>query len=799
MPERPTFSKDEQQQINALYTELKQKTAPFLADGDEERLRRQLLTAVEEGQLQHDLFGLYPVVSSLQTAILVVDEIGLRRDSVIAVMLRPCVEAGILSTDEAAKAYGEAVGRILQGLQRIQELYKKNPVVESENFRNLLLSFAEDMRVILIMIADRVNLMRQIRDVMAAHSIDEKREAGAAQSLPGQDGSHDVTPPTPHPSPLEAGLRVSEEAAYLYAPLAHKLGLYKLKSELEDLSLKYLEHDAYYHIKEKLNATKAARDAYISRFIGPVEQKLKEAGFTFHIKGRTKSIHSIWQKMKKQKCPFEGVYDLFAIRIIIDCPPEKEKQQCWQTFAIITDMYTSNPKRMRDWLSVPKSNGYESLHITVLGPEQKWVEVQIRTERMDDVAERGVAAHWRYKGVKQGEGGMDEWLAGIRQMLEIGGERLEAGGERPGQGQDNTHNAQPPTLTSQVELMDMFRMDLYDDEIYVFTPKGDLLKFPKGATVLDMAYHIHSKVGSACTGARINGKVVTFRQELHSGDQVEILTSSTQYPKQEWLNIVKTSRARSKIRLALKETQQKEALLVKEMLERKFRNRKIEQDEGLMMRVIRRLGYKESSDFYRDLAHGQLDVQTVIDKYVEMQQGDHAVTGDNMARSAGEFNFQSSAFSLPSPTDDELVIGQDLKGLDFHLARCCNPIYGDPVFGFVTTGGGIKVHRQDCPNAPELRRRFGYRIVKARWSGKGSSQYQITLRVVGNDDLGIVNNLTSIISKDEKLVLRNINIDSNDGLFRGTLTIMINDNTRLEALIKKLRTVKGVKQVDRVM
>jgi GTP pyrophosphokinase len=368
---------------------------------------------------------------------------------------------------------------------------------------------------------------------------------------------------------------------------------------------------------------------------------------------------------------------------------------------------------------------------------------------------------------------MDEWLNGIRQMLES---------------------------ASGMEAMDQFRMDLYDDEIYVFTPKGDLLKFPKGATVLDMAYHIHSKVGSACTGARINNKVVTFRQELHSGDQVEILTSSTQYPKQEWLNIVKTSRAKAKIRLALKETQQKEALMVKEMLERKFKNRKIEQDESLMMRTMKKLGYKEASDFYRDIAHEALDVQMVFDKYLELQQGEKVITGDNLARSAEEFVLEDSHFApmANQNSDDVLVIGQDLKGVDYQLAKCCNPIYGDQVFGFVTISGGIKIHRCDCPNAPEMRRRFGYRIVKAKWSGKGSSQYAITLRIIGNDDLGIVNNLTSIISKDEKLILRNINIDSNDGLFRGTLTIMINDNTRLEALIKKLRTVKGVKQVERI-
>lgn len=738
------FTKEERKQLSMLYAGLKEKTGPTLEPGDEKKIRSHLKGVLRAHQVQRDLFGLNPIVTSLQTALLVVDEIGLRRDAVLAIMLRPCVAAGFIGIDEVGTDYGLSVARILHGLQRIQELYKKNPVIESENFRNLLLSFAEDMRVILIMIADRVNLMRQIRDAEAE----------------------------------EARQQVSEEAAYLYAPLAHKLGLYKLKSELEDLSLKYLEHDAYYMIREKLNATKKARDEYIDRFIKPIEEKLTAAGMKFHMKGRTKSIHSIWQKMKKQKCGFEGVYDLFAIRIIIDCPVENEKQQCWQTFAIITDMYTSNPKRMRDWLSVPKSNGYESLHITVLGPEKKWVEVQIRTERMDEVAERGVAAHWRYKGVKQAEGGMDEWLNGIRQMLE--------------------ENDSLSNLHSSLDAMNMFRMDLYDDEIYVFTPKGDLLKFPKGATVLDMAYHIHSKVGSACTGARINNKVVTFRQELHSGDQVEILTSSTQYPKQEWLNIVKTSRAKSKIRLAIKETQQKEALLVKEMLERKFKNRKIELDEAIMMRTIKKLGYKENSDFYRDLAHDELDVQTVIDKYVDLQQGYRATTGDNGGRSAEEFVLDDHISQQMPQNDDVLVIGQDLKGLDFQLARCCNPIYGDPVFGFVTNGGGIKIHRNDCPNAPEMRRRFGYRIVKAKWSGKGSSQYAITLRVIGNDDLGIVNNLTSIISKDEKLKLRSINIDSNDGLFRGNLVIMINDNTRLESLIKKLRTVKGVKQVERI-
>ena len=673
-----------------------------------------------------------------QTADILEEEIGLKGDAIQAVHLIPEIEEGHLSLEAVEAEYGPQVSRILHGLNRIQQLYQKNPVIESENFRNLLLSFAEDMRVILIMIADRVNLMRQIRDTKN----------------------------------LEAKMEVSQEAAYLYAPLAHKLGLYKLKSELEDLSLKYMEHDAYYMIREKLSETKASRDAYIDAFIKPVEAKVQAAGIKCHIKGRTKSIHSIWQKMKKQKCGFEGIYDLFAIRIIIDCPEEKEKMQCWQAYSIVTDMYQPNPKRLRDWLSVPKSNGYESLHITVLGPEQKWVEVQIRTERMDEIAERGVAAHWRYKGVK-GETGLDEWLTNIRSMLEH---------------------------SEGLEAMDQFKMDLYEDEVFVFTPHGDLHKFPLGATVLDFAYHIHSKLGNQCTGGRINGKVVSIRQQLKSGDQVEILTSTQQKPRQEWLNIVKTSRARSKIRLALKETQQKEGLFAKETLERKFKNRKIEPDEGTMFHVIRKLGYKEVSDFYKSIADGQLDVNSVVDKYIEVHEGEKTITGDNVARSAAEFELDNSKLSSFNPqlSDDTLVIDRDLKGLDYQLARCCHPIYGDPIFGFVTINGGIKIHRQDCPNAPELRRRYGYRVVKAKWSGKGSSQYSITLRVIGNDDIGIVNNLTSIISKDEKLILRSINIDSHDGLFSGNLVVMLEDTSRLEALIRKLRTVKGVKQVERI-
>ncbi len=730
------FTIEEKKEFMQLAASLKEAVSGTLMPNDEKNLKAQIETELRQGSLARDVFGLNPILLSMQTAQLEVEEIGMKRDCVIAILLYNSVIGGRLTLDTARELYGDGIANIIHGLVRIHELYTKTPIIESENFRNLLLSFAEDMRVILIMIADRVNLMRRIRDT-------------------GND---------------EARRRVAEEASYLYAPLAHKLGLYKLKSELEDLSLKYLEHDAYYMIKEKLNATKKSRDAYIERFIQPIKQKLDELGIKCHVKGRTKSIHSIWQKMKKQKCGFEGIYDLFAIRIIIDSPFDKEKMLCWQAYSLVTDMYQPNPKRLRDWLSVPKSNGYESLHITVLGPENKWVEVQIRTERMDEVAERGLAAHWRYKGIK-GESGLDEWLGNIRTALETG---------------------------DDMQLMDQFKMDLYEDEVFVFTPKGDLLKFPKGATILDFAYHIHSGVGNRCVGGRINGKNVSIREVLHSGDQVEIVTQNNQTPKQDWLNIVQTARARAKIRLALKETQVKESVYAKEMLARKFKNRKIEMEESVMSHLIKKLGFKETSDFYKQLTDEKLDANDVIEKYVEERDRDQKQHAATNVRSAEEFCYERPEDEVGRGSDDVLVIDRNLKGLDYTLSKCCHPIYGDPVFGFVTVSGGIKIHHVNCPNAPELRKRFGYRIVKAKWSGKGASQYSITLRVVGNDDIGIVNNITSVISKEEKIVMRSINIDSHDGLFSGNLVVQLEDTSKLEALLKKLRTVKGVKSVTRL-
>lgn len=737
MEETAFFNKNEKEQLVSLYKKLLRLSKDTLQKDDCRKIKSHLIKVMKDGSIPRNAFGMNPIIKDMQTAVIVAEEIGMRRASILGIMLHESVKYNLCTLEEVKNEYGEDVAIIIKGLVKINELYAKSPTIESENFRNLLLSFAEDMRVILIIIADRVNLMRQIKD-----------------------SEND-----------EARIMVSNEAAYLYAPLAHKLGLYKLKSELEDLSLKYTQHDIYYHIKDKLNATKAARDRYIDAFIEPIKKKLEEAGLKFHMKGRTKSIHSIYQKMKKQGCPFEGVYDLFAIRIILNSELDKEKQECWQAYSIVTDMYLPNPKRLRDWLSVPKSNGYESLHITVMGPEGKWVEVQIRTERMDEIAEKGLAAHWRYKGIK-GETGLDEWLNSIRETLE--------------------------NADSDLEAMDQFKLDLYKDEVFVFTPKGDLYKLPQGATVLDFAFTIHTNLGSKCIGARVNGKNVQLKQVLNSGDQVEIMTSSTQVPKQDWLNFVTTSKARTKIRQALKEIAARQTQFAKETLERKFKNKKIEYDESILMRLIKKMGFKTVTDFYKSISDESSDINNIIEKYQELQKRETEQRYEVIYRSAEGYNLQQNTELKDYFKDDVLVIDQNLKGIDFNLAKCCNPIYGDDVFGFVTISGGIKIHRCDCPNAHDMKSRFPYRIVRARWAGKSQGkQYPITLKIVGHDDIGIVTNITSIINKENNILLRSISVDSNDGLFSGMLTVMVDDTSKLEALIKKLRTVKGVKQVNR--
>ncbi len=672
-----------------------------------------------------------------------IEDIGLHKMAVAAILLRHADLAAV------EKVFDKQVVTIIRGLRRVNDLYKVDTSLETENFRKLLLTLAEDVRVVLIIIAERAALMRKLNQEAIVSSLN--------------NGTIDYA---------TYKKQIAQETSFLYAPLAHRLGLYAIKTEFEDLALKFTEYDTYKAIAKTLNETKRSRDAYIDAFITPLKEKLASMGFTFSIKGRTKSIQSIYKKMIKQNTTVEHIYDLFAIRIILDSAPEKEKAECWQVYSVIADMYQPNPKRLRDWLTIPKSNGYESLHTTVLGPDNKWVEVQIRTKRMDEIAEKGVAAHWKYKGIKA-ENGMDAFLKSVREMLE--------------NSQVESH-----------EVMNDFRLNLYEEEVFVFTPNGDLFKLPKGSTVLDFAFAIHTGLGCRCTGGKIGNKNVPIRHVLHNGDQVEILSSPTQKPSQAWLSLVHTARAKNKIRQALKELEFKNAAEGREMLERRFKNWKLEYDEVNVSRLSKKMGYKSVSDFYQALAQGKLDILDIRTVYQELIEPKAEHTPQTV-QSAADFELQTPHAEQRTSSVDELVIDRNLKNVDYKLAKCCNPIYGDEIFGFVSVTNGIRIHRKDCPNARQMQERYPYRIVPARWSGKAvGQQYPITLRVVGNDDIGIVTNISSLINKESGILLRTISIDSHDGLFEGHLTLLVSDLGQLEQIQKKITTVRGVKQVSRM-
>lgn len=673
---------------------------------------------------------------TVSTSIILMEELGLKSAAILGLLLyRPVMHKSVM-IDEVTNIFGEDIANIVTGLMKINALEVTESAIASDNYINLLITLAEDMRVILIKIASRLHRIRN------AEKYSEQYR-----------------------------LQLAIEISYLYTPLAHKLGLYNIKTELEDLYLRYTDREAYDFILGKISESKASRDKYIAEFIAPVDEKLKETGLKYDIKGRVKSISSINNKLKKQKIDFESIYDLFAIRIILDSPIEREKAECWQVYSIVADLYTPNPKRLKDWLSIPKSNGYESLHTTVMGNESRWVEVQIRTRRMDEIAERGLAAHWKYKGVKS-QSKMDDWLTGLREMLE--NKNLDTG-----------------------EKLENFKLDLYEDEIYVFTPKGDLHKLPYGATILDFAFSIHSRIGSTCVSGKVNGRNVSIRHKLKNGDQIEILTSPNQSPKQDWLNFVVTSKAKNKIRQSLKEEANKQVEIAKEQLKRRVKNRKIEINESIMMRLIKKLGFKTITDFYIKIAEESLDINTVIDQYLELEKKETEQHERHEAISAENYVVHTPETKKDSVNKEELIIDQNLTGVDYKLAKCCNPIYGDEIFGFVSSQG-IKIHRKNCPNAKDMFSRFAYRVIPAKWSGKSGSTYTVTLRVIGNDDIGIINNLTSIIAKETGISMRSISIDSNDGLFHGNISVMLNNTDMLNGLIKKLKTVKGVKEISRL-
>lgn len=730
------FSTDETKELRRLYRTLRHSLAEAVPYNDFSRVRTAISEAMAGCEMPRDRFGRHPLLHAMATTEELCHSVSPDRSMAVAVMLYNLVKLDLMPQRQLQEEWDDDISRLVDGLRKVAGLYSRQASVQSDNFRKLLLTFAEDIRVIIIMLVDRLVLMRAIN-----HHPSEKLVA-----------------------------EVAMEANYLYAPLAHRLGLYRIKSELEDMSLKYTDREKYTEIARKLNETKAKRDSYIADFIRPVKERLEAEGLKFDIKGRTKSIYSIWNKMKKQHNDVEEIYDLFAIRVILDVPLEREKSACWLTYSLVTDMYTPNPKRLKDWLSIPKTNGYESLHITVSGPENKWVEVQIRTRRMDEIAEKGLAAHWKYKGIKA-ENSLDAWMANVRDILEA-------------------------AETGPMDLMKNLRMDVYDKEVFAFTPKGDLYRLPLGATLLDFAFNIHTGLGSKCTGGKVNGKNQKLNYKLQSGDTVEIFTSQSQMPKRDWLNYVVTTKARNRIRVALKEMDKRSSELGREMLQRRFKNRKLELDEGMLSRTVKKMGYKTVTDFYSAVADDSLDINQVVDTYVSL---DIKARADESARvSAAEYVMQPVADDDGRPNDsDILVIGNDIKGINYRLSKCCNPIFGDDVFGFVSSEGVIKIHRSDCPNAANIRRKYPYRLIRTRWSGKLGSQFGATLRVVGHDDIGIVTNITSIINKEKLVTLRNISIDSHDGLFQGFVVVGVNDTSTLDALIRKLKTVKGVKDVSR--
>ena len=731
------YTDKERKFVISAFRELRIALADDLSYPEIRRIEDIIKGGIAAGKAHRDKYGINPSVRHLNTALLLSRYVGADRNMIIATLLYQICSDDYFSLEDVKAEFGDDVRSIIHGLKNVADLYKKQTTQRDENFSKLMMAFAENIRVIIIMIVDRLALMKAINH------------------HPNQKFVFDI----------------ASESLYLYAPLAHRLGLYKIKSELEDMSLKYTNRDLYTQIAHKLNESKQERDKYIAEFIAPIKKKLEDDGFKFEIKGRTKSIYSIWNKMRKQNAELKDIYDLFAIRIIIDTPLKNERSDCWKAFAIVTDMFKPNPSRLKDWISIPKSNGYESLHTTVTGPDQRWVEVQIRTQRMDEIAEKGLAAHFKYKGVKS-EKSLDDWMANVRDLLETSGK------DTP-------------------EIMKKMNMDVYDKEVFIFTPKGDLFRLPLGATILDFAFAIHSKIGCTCIGGKVNGKTHKINYELKNGDTVEVLTSSTQQPKQQWLSIVTTSKAKNKIRQSLNEISNRSAEFAKELLQRRFKNRKIEIEEAILTKVIKRLGYKTATDFYNEISSEKLDIGQIVDSYVALKEKEDETQQIASSRSAQEFVMQPPALSS-SESSDVVIIGEGIKGINFKLSKCCMPIQGDDIMGFIASDGAIKIHKRGCPNARHLMNRYPYRTIKAAWSEiVGGNQFAVPLSIIGNDDIGIVNNITSLITKEKSVSLRSIAIDSNDGLFQGRLVVGVNDTVSLNNLIKKITAIKGVKDVRR--
>lgn len=701
---------------------------------DRTRIRKAFEVSVEAHKDMRRKSGEPYIYHPLSVAKIAAEELGLDTTSIVCALLHDTVEDTYITLEDIENLFGKKERTIIDGLTKISGVSDYgNSSDQAENFRKMLLTLSDDVRVILIKLADRLHNMRTLD-----HMTREKQ------------------------------LKIASETLFMYAPLAHRLGLYYIKTELEDLALKFKDPGYYEDIVSKLQKTQAVRTRFINAFTLPIRRALDAAGIRYEIKGRTKSVYSIWNKIVKKGVPFEEIYDVFAIRIIIDSQTDTEKADCWRVYSIVTDFYQPSPDRLRDWISIPKSSGYESLHTTVMSPTGKWVEVQIRSVRMDEMAEKGFAAHWKYKDSPETpESKMDKWLHQVREVLETSG--------------DNA-----------IEFIDNFKLSLFSEEIYVFTPGGDLKTLPVGSTALDFAFHIHSQIGHQCIGAKVNFKLVPLSHKLRSGDQVEILTSKKQRPKEDWLNIVVTASARQKIKNALKEEKKVIAEDGKEMLKRRFQGMKVDWLSVNIDELVKRYDTDSAIELYYRIAKGTIDLKKL--KGFTIDGGKIKFEKESAEQNQGEQKIVTS-----SPAKGEtLLIGDEKQKVDFTLSSCCNPIPGDEVFGFITVNEGIKIHRTNCPNAQELMSKYAYRVIKARWSSKEMVQFEVGIRFSGIDDVGVVQKITNIISTDMNVNMKAISFEANDGIFEGKVLVLVHDTSHLSALIEKLKAVDGVLTVDRI-
>ncbi len=727
---------EENKEIANRYKNLLKGTYQTLSEEDKKLIRKAFEVAVEAHSSQRRKSGEPYIFHPIAVAKIVADEIGLGATSIAAALLHDVVEDTHYTVDDMQQLFGETVARIVSGLTKISRLKQDQDYsIQAENFRKMLLTLHDDVRVILIKIADRLHNM-QTMDAMPPHK----------------------------------QVKIASETLYIYAPLAHRLGLYNIKTELEDLGLKYTEPEVYNDILIKIKENKEEQQKYIDSFNSRIREALDQVGFKYQIKGRFKSIYSIRRKMRKQNVSFDEVYDKFAIRIIYKPTSKDEKFDAWKIYSIVTDFYKPNPARLRDWISQPKSTGYEALHITVVGPDSKWVEVQIRSERMDEIAEKGYAAHFKYKQGNENENGLDDWLNKLKETLE-----------------NNTLNA--------VDFVEDFKLNLYAKEIYVFTPKGDLKSLPKGASALDFAFAIHTDVGLKCRGAKVNGKLVPLSHELNSGDQVDILTSPTNKPNSRWLDFVMTARARTKIKSALKANEKKIAEEGKAILTRKLRHLKIHYDEKLVHEISSYFNLQTSFDLFYRIGNGAID-NKLLKEFVSQRSNPLMTFLKNPFKRSGHKNITNS--EEVTNKFDALVFGQEEEKLEYSLSVCCKPIPGDSVFGFVTINDGIKVHKNNCPNSISLQSNFAYRIIKAKWIDSTKEEFSAILMVSGVDNKGIVNNITRIISSNMDVFINSINISGNAGVFEGKISLTVKNRNQLTKMMNSIKKVEGVQKVTRV-